>query len=87
MENLLQNRQTVGRPKKFSVETVAIIQKELRDPEGFSNYKEIDFWLKIVREVPSSYAAVYALVKKELKSKLKVPKPRSISQKLSAINR
>lgn len=27
MENLLQNRQTVGRPKKFSAETVAIIQK------------------------------------------------------------
>ncbi|NEP40436.1 MAG: IS630 family transposase [Okeania sp. SIO2H7] len=87
MENLLQNRQTVGRPKKFSAETVAIIQKELRDPEGFSSYKEIDFWLKIVREVPSSYAAVYYLVKKELKSKLKVPRPRSISQKSSDINR
>ena len=47
----------------------------------------MDFWLKIVREVPSSYAAVYYLVKKELKSKLKVPRPRSVSQKPSAINR
>ena len=67
---VLHNRQTVGRSKKFSAQTVAIIQNELRDPEGFRSYKEIDFWLKIVREVPSSYATVYCLVKKELKSKL-----------------
>lgn len=86
IENLLHNKQTVGRPKKFSAETVALIQNELRDPEGFSSYKEIDFWLKVVREVPSSYATVYYLVKKELKSKLKIPRPRSVFQKKSAIN-
>ena len=48
MENLLKNRQTIGRPKKFSVETVAKIQQELRDPEGFSSYKEVNLWLRII---------------------------------------
>lgn len=40
-ESLLRKRQTIGRPKKLSVETVAKIQQELRDQEGFSSYVEL----------------------------------------------
>lgn len=86
IENLLLNRQTIGRPKKLSVETVAKIQQELRDPEGFASYKEIDLWLRVVQGISSSYWTVYKLVRYELKSKLKIPRPRNPSQKKTAIN-
>ena len=86
LENLLKNRQVVGRPKKFSVDIAAALQQELRDPEGFKSYKEVHLWLWLIKETASSYAAVYSLVKGELKSKLKIPRPCSISQKSSAID-
>lgn len=63
IENLLKNRQTIGRPKKLSVETASKIQRELKEPEGFASYKEIDFWLRVVQGVSSSYGTVYHLVK------------------------
>jgi transposase len=86
IENLLKNRQVFGRPKKFSVEVAALVQQELRDPEGFSSYKEVHLWLWLIKEIPSSYQAVYSLVKGELKSKLKIPRPRSNEQEPTAIN-
>jgi transposase len=86
IKNLLKNRQIFGRPKKFSVEVAALVQQELRDTEGFSSYKEVHLWLWLIKEIPSSYQAVYSLVKGELKSKLKIPKPRSSEQKPTAIN-
>lgn len=86
LENLLKNRQVFGRPKKFSVEIAAALQQELRDPEGFKSYKEVHLWLGLIKGIARSYQAVYSLVRKELKSKLKIPRPRSISQKVTAIN-
>ncbi len=41
----------------------------------------------MIKGIASSYPAVYSLVRGELKSKLKIPKPRSISQKYTAINK
>ena len=52
IENLLKNRQIFGRPKKFSVEVAASLQQELRDPEGFSSYKEVHLWLWLIKEIP-----------------------------------
>jgi len=86
LENLLKNRQVFGRPKKFSVEIAASLQQELRDPEGFRSYQEVHLWLWLIKGIASSYQAVYSLVRGELKSKLKIPRPRSISQKSTAIN-
>ena len=86
IENLLLKRQTIGRPKKLSVEIVAKIQQELREPEGFASYKEVNLWLRAVRGISSSYGTVYKLVRYELKSKLKIPRPRNPSQKKTAIN-
>ncbi len=73
IENLLLNRQTIGRPKKFSVETVAKLQQELQDTEGFSSYKEIKIWLELILDITGSYGVVYNFVKSELKSQLKIP--------------
>ena len=82
---MLKNRQVFGRPKKFSVEIAATLQQELRDPEGFQSYKEVHLWLWLIKGIASSYQAVYSLVRWELKSQLKIPRPRSISQKSTAI--
>jgi len=40
----------------------------------------------LIKGITSSYQAVYYLVRGELKSKLKIPRPGSISQKSTAIN-
>ena len=58
----------------------------MRDPEGFRSYQEEDLWLWLIKGIASSYQAVYSLVRGELKSQLKIPIPRSISQKSTAIN-
>ena len=62
------------------------MQQEWRDPEGFRSYQEVHLWLWLIKGIASSYQAVYSLVRGELKSKLKIPRPRSISQKFTAIN-
>ena len=62
------------------------MQQELRDPEGFQSYKEAHLWLWLIKGITSSYLAVYSLVRGKLKSKLKIPRPRSISQKSTAIH-
>ena len=85
LENLLKNLFCFW-PKKFSVEIAASLQQELRDPEGFRSYQEVHLWLWLIKGIASSYQAVYSLVRGELKSKLKIPRPRSISQKSTAIN-
>jgi len=40
----------------------------------------------LIKGIARTYQAVYSLVRGELKSKLKIPIPRSISQKSTAIN-
>ena len=62
------------------------MQQELRDPEGFRSYQEVHLWLWLIKGIATSYQAVYSLVRGELKSKLKIPRHRSISQKSTAIN-
>lgn len=86
IENLLENKQVYGRPKKLEVETVAKLRQELADPEGFASYKEVNLWLRIIEGIEVSYWTVYKLVKYELKSHLKVPRPISTKQKQGAIN-
>jgi transposase len=85
-ENLLKNQQVFSRPKKFSVEIAVSLQQELRDLEGFRSYKEVHLWLWLIKGIASSYHAVYSLVRGELKTKLKIPISRSVSQESTAIN-
>lgn len=85
IEHLLRERKRTGRPPRFSVDTAAKLQNELRDPAGFSSYKEVHFWLEVVEGIFSSYQSVYRLVRYELKAKLKRPRPRSTRQAEGAI--
>lgn len=80
IDQLLEEHKPTGRPKKFSVEEAAIIQNELRDPEGFKSYTEVHFWLEIIFGISSSYLTVYRLVRYELQAKLKIARPKSKAQ-------
>ena len=75
LEKLLETPPKTGRKKKIDVETVAAIQKELSDSEGFNSYKEIQLWLYICLGHAISYSSIHRLVRYELNSKLKVPRP------------
>ena len=71
IEGLLSEGNPPGRPKKISVEEVGLLQNELKDPVSFTSYKEIYFWLSVVREISVSYTTVYRLVRQELGSSIK----------------
>lgn len=80
IERLLWEPEPQGRPKKVSVEEVAMIQNELKDPQGFTSYKEIHFWASIFQGIEASYMTIYRLVKEELQAKLKVARPQCLKQ-------
>jgi transposase len=72
---LLEEPPKTGRPKKLKVETVAKIQQELSDPEGFTSYQEIQLWILACLNLEISYSTIHRIVRYELQSKLKVPRP------------
>ena len=75
MTKLLEEPPQTGRPKKLEIETVAKIQQELSDPEGFNSYTEIKLWLLICQDLEISYPTVHRIVRYELRGKLKAPRP------------
>ncbi len=55
--------------------------EELKDPEGFISYGEVQQWLKVMWDVEMSYTGVHKMVRYRPKLKLKVPRPCHIKQK------
>ena len=54
LEKLLEEIPKTGRPKKLNIETVAKIQQELSDPEGFISDQEVKLWLLICQDLESA---------------------------------
>ena len=75
LDKLLEEHPKIGRPKKLKIETVAKLQQELSQPEGFRSYLEIQHWFLASQDIRLSYATVHRLVRYELAGKLKVPRP------------
>jgi transposase len=72
---LLSEPRKTGRPKKLDIETVAKIQQELSDSQGFNSYQEIKLWLLVCQNIDISYPTIHRIVRYELRGKLKVPRP------------
>ncbi len=72
---LLEEPPKTGRPKKIDIETVAQLQRELSDPQGFISYREIQLWLLTCQDLKINYSTIYKIVRYELQSKLKTPRP------------
>ncbi|HEY9705060.1 MAG TPA: IS630 family transposase [Allocoleopsis sp.] len=75
IEELLEEHPKTGRPKKLELETVALVKKELSEPQGFNSYQEIKIWLFTCQDIDISYTTIHQLVRYELGAKLKVPRP------------
>ncbi|MBW4536356.1 MAG: IS630 family transposase [Pleurocapsa minor HA4230-MV1] len=75
LDSLLEEPPKTGRPKKLNIETVAKIQQELSEPEGFISYQEIQLWLLACQDLEISYSTIHRIVRYELQSKLKLPRP------------
>jgi transposase len=85
LSSLLEEPPKTGRPKKLEIETVAKLQKELSDPIGFNSYQEVLLWLFSCEDIEVSYATIHRVVRYELQSKLKVPRPRHEKQQPGVI--
>ena len=85
LSKLLEEHPKTGRPKKLDIETVAKIQHELSEPEGFLSYKEIKLWLFSCQNIEISYSTIHRIVRYELKSKLKVPRPTHEKQAVGVV--
>ena len=85
LDLLLEAPPKTGRPKKLDIETVAKIQHELSEPEGFMSYQEIKLWLLACQDLEISYSTIHRIVRYELQSKLKVPRPTHEKQALGVV--
>lgn len=85
LEELLTEKKSPGRPRKITAEIVEKLKEELKDPEGFESYKEVQKWLASCCETEVAYRTVHQWVRYRLKGKLKVPRPVSIKQKEEAV--
>lgn len=84
---LLKEKTSTGRPKKVTVEEVAKLQQELKEPEGFSSYQEVKIWSWAIRGIQLSYATIHRIVRYELQAKLKIPRPKSNQQEVGAVEK
>jgi len=86
IKNLLDKGKSSGRKSEVTPELEQKILIELNDPEGFSSYKEVQRWLKVMEDVEMSYSGVHHLVRYRLKAKLKVPRPVHVKQEKGAVD-
>lgn len=85
LDKLLEAHKSKGRPMVIPEWAIESLKQELKDPEGFESYGEVQTWLKAVLGIEAKYHVVHNLVRYKLKAKLKVPRPRSEEQEPQAI--
>ena len=83
---LLSQHKSQGRPMIISAEAIASLKEELKDPEGFSSYKEVQLWLLAFLGIEANYHVVHHLVRYRLQAKLKSSRPRSSEQNPEELN-
>jgi transposase len=82
---LLSQKPRSGRPKIMNAQTIEKLEKELRDPEGLSSYKEVHQWLTSCCCVTLAYRTAHQWARYRPKGKFKVPRPVSRKQKVGAV--
>jgi transposase len=86
VKGLLATRHAPGASRKIQGEALEQLKARLAQPEGFSSYGEIQQWLAQTCQLTVEYGTLYRVVRYELKAKLKVPRPRAISQERQKLN-
>ncbi|PLZ99156.1 hypothetical protein CEN50_08490 [Fischerella thermalis CCMEE 5268] len=80
LNSLLVQKKSPGRPKIIPEDVRSHIKEELKDPQGFKSYEEVQRWLLASEGIKASYKVVHEVVRYKLKAKLKAPRPRSLKQ-------
>ena len=63
------------RSRRLTETALTALKAQLQTPTGFPSYGDIRTWLAEQHQVQLSYSSVYALVRNELRAKLKRPRP------------
>jgi len=77
LSQLLDLYQPQGKPCKIPAEIIEKLKERLQNPEGFLGYQEIQTWLKNEHHLDVGYHVVYRVVRRVLRAKPKVPRPKS----------
>ncbi len=80
LKALLCIHSPTGRSGSCSDATLSDLKVQLGKPRGFGSYGEIRQWLADNHQINLSYKAVWYLVNRKLKSRLKVARPQHIKQ-------
>lgn len=86
LKALLATRHAPGATRKIQGEALEKLKARLAQPEGFGSYGEIQQWLAQTCQLTVEYGTLYRVVRYELKAKLKVPRPRALSQDPQKLN-
>ena len=65
-----------GRAPALSADQLTQVHAALDRPDGFASYGAVQQWITDTLGVSMGYHAVYKLVRRKLRAKLKVPRPR-----------
>lgn len=85
LEALLERKPRPGRPRAIDGEVREQLTQELKDPEGFASYREVQQWLAAIHDQIVPYKTVHKTVRYGLKGKLKRPRPVSEKQQAGAV--
>lgn len=77
---MLAEHKSPGRPTTIPDWAVEQLVAELKDPEGFSSYREVQIWLEAVLGIQAKYDVVHNLVHDKLQAALKVARRKSHEQ-------
>lgn len=75
LSTLLDVYVPTGRAPALAPDQLAQLHAALDRPEGFASYGAVQQWIANTLGVAMGYHAVYKLVRRKLRAKLKVPRP------------
>lgn len=82
---LLEVKHAPGNSSSIPIDAVSRLKERLKQPQGFSSYKQVQQWLEQECGVTAAYHTVHSLVRYKLQAKLKKPRPKSRKQNPEAI--
>jgi len=77
ISGLLEVKTAPGKAAKIPAPVLEQLQQKLREPKGFESYGQVQQWLAQDWGIEVSYPTAHRVVRYQLSSKLKAPRPHS----------
>ena len=75
LDALLATYVLAGKPVSLTPAVLASLEQALHRPEGFASYEVLRQWVRRTHGMEVKYKTLYTIVRKRLKTKLKVARP------------